>query len=197
MKIDVSNVLGNGEINAAYDFYAERFAGLRTRAIQRHLMTLPELHAVCTDTAVEKWRVFTDTGDLVGFATYSNILTSMPLIEPAFFQARWPREYAAKAIWYCGFVCVADTAPQGAFVELITRMYHQAAEHGGVISLDYCAANDRLARAVRLALHRVATERVTVPDGLSQTAFQATPVDTQTYWTYETAAPVQPAAVTG
>lgn len=179
LKTDVSTVLAGDEVSSAFAFYEERFAGLRTAALQRHLMTMPEFHFVCTDSGVEKWRVFTETGDLVALATYTNILTSMPLIEPAYFEVRWPELYAEGRIWYCGFVAVAADAPAATFLRLIYRMFTQALgkDGRGVISLDYCTANNRLAGKVSQTLSGFA-------GNAHFNNFVAVAADQQTYWTY-------------
>lgn len=180
MKIDISNTLAGGEVATAFAFYEERFANLRVAALQRHLMTMPEFHYMCSDSAVEKWRVFNDTGDLIALATYTNILTSMPLIEPAYFEHRWPAQFVDGRIWYCGFVAVAATAPNATFRHLIHRMFEQGLgkDGRGIISLDYCTANDKLAEAVRRTLTGFAIGAGFADD------FAAVAADRQTYWTY-------------
>ena len=177
-KFDVTRVLTAEEVSAAWQLYEERFTDLDSHAVQRHLMTREEFLHVCADRDVEKWRVFDERDRLVGLATYTNVLESMPLISPAYFAARYPEQFAAGQVWYCGFVCVSDVADSRTFLELITRMYRQAADRGGVISLDYCGVNEKLAQHVKVALTRLA--------GGARSGFRAAPADTQTYWVYET-----------
>jgi hypothetical protein len=177
-KFDVARVLTSDEVSVAWQLYQERFTDLDARAVQRHLMTWAEFHHVCADGDVEKWRVFDEHDQLVGLATYTNVLESMPLISPAYFAARYPEQFTAGQVWYCGFVCVAEQAGSTAFLELITRMYRHATDRGGVISLDYCGANEKLAQHVKVALTRLA--------GGADSGFRAVPADTQTYWVYET-----------
>ncbi|MET7394232.1 hypothetical protein ABZS66_12130 [Dactylosporangium sp. NPDC005572] len=174
----MKRLLSGEEAETAWALYEQRFAALNTRAVQRHLMTRAEFHYVCQDGNVEKWRVFDDHDQLVGLATYTNVLESMPLVSPAYFAARYPEQYAAGQVWYCGFVCIANEADSTTFLELITRMYRQAAAHGGVISLDFCRCNDDLARLVKVALTRLA--------GGPDSGFEAVRADTQTYWVYVT-----------
>jgi hypothetical protein len=179
VKLDQPVLLGDVDIEEAWQLYERRFAPLRAAALQRHLMYREEFHYLCRDPNVEKWRAFDDHGRLVGLATYTNVLTAMPLISPEYFAARWPQQYAAGRIWYCGFVAVADDAPRATFLKLIERMFQQGLgdDGRGVISLDYCTANDTLAEAVAKTLTKFA-ERA------GFTSFEARLRDRQGYWTY-------------
>ena len=174
LKIEVSDLVVGDHRVEAWRLYTDLFTELNRRTVQRHLMSHDEFADVCQDSRIEKWRVLHDDR-LVGLATYTNRLESMPLISPAYFAHRWPEHHATGRIWYCGFVGIAEHAPQGTFLQLIGRMYQQVADCGGVISLDYCAVNARLARAVERGLTSISGKKV-----------RAGIADTQSYWVYET-----------
>lgn len=179
LKIDQPITLGTDEIDTAWRLYSKRFEPLAAQALQRHVMYQHEFHYLCQDTSVQKWRAFDETDELRAFATFTNILTAMPLISPQYFAARWPKQYAENRIWYCGFVCVADNAPMRTFLMLIQRMFRQGlgTDGQGVIALDYCTANSPLADAVRRQLTNFAIE-----SGFE--SFEAAERDRQGYWTY-------------
>jgi hypothetical protein len=178
--------LGNHTITIAYDLvgdlaetawelYLEQFRELDGIALQRHLMTRPEFFYLCRLSAVQKWLVHASDGTLIGLATYSNNLSAMPLVSPTYFQRRWPEQFEQETIWYCGFVCV-DSPDRSVFPALIRAMYDQAAKHGGVIALDYCAERGRLASVV---------DRMLSAHG--GPGYRGYCADRQSYWVYETA----------
>lgn len=154
MKIEVLEVFSGELLEEAWQLYRDAFTELNAFTIQRHLMHRHEFDDVAGDLNVQKWVVFNDDGRLCGLATYTNELTSMPLISPAYFERRWPLLYAARKVWYCGFVA-DDRSSLGVFGMLVERMYAVAADCGGVISLDICQENERLARVVDLMMHRL------------------------------------------
>lgn len=163
MKIVIEELVRDGKLDDAWKLYQESFEELNAKTVQRHLMTRSEFEEVCWDIRVQKWLVFDDGGQICGMATYTNVLESMPLISPAYFERRWPQLFALSRVWYCGFVAVAPTAPAAAFVDLITGMYRVAERDGGVIGLDLCRWNDEvrhLSRVIRLVLHRASDGRV-------------------------------------
>lgn len=171
--VKVHDVVDGPLLGDARTLYHSCFADLDTLAVQRHLMYRDEFDGVMRDSRVQKYLAF--DGGLVGLATYTNQLESMPLISWRYFQRRWPHHYAQRRIWYCGFVAVADHAP-GAFTALVEAMWQVAYDQRGIICLDMCRHNDqvrRLSRVIPLMLHRlsedVRTERM----------------DEQSYWLYE------------
>lgn len=180
MKIDIRSDLAAADLDRAWTLYEESFAGLNAHAVQRHLMYRTEFDAVAADPRIQKWLAYNDDGDLVGLATYTNELDAWPLIAPEYFALRWPELYAAKAIWYCGFVAVQqNAAAANVFTAVITGMYRQAEEQHGVIALDFCSYNDmtrQIGRVIGLSLNRISNGRV-----------HAEVADTQTFMIYETA----------
>lgn len=164
MKIVIVEQLRDGELDDAWKLYEAAFQDLNTLTVQRHLMTRTEFDEVCWDIRVQKWLALDDSGQLCGLATYTNVLESMPLISPAYFQRRWPELFALSRVWYCGFVAVDKIARSASpFVEMITGMYRVAERDGGVIGLDLCRYNDEvrhLGRVIRLSLHRISDGQV-------------------------------------
>ncbi len=179
MKIVVEEQIRDGLLDDAWKLYDEAFRHLNTLTIQRHLMKRSEFEDVCWDRRIQKWLAYDDGGQLVGLATYTNILEAWPLISPEYFQQRWPQLYALSRIWYCGFVAVTAGAEAGVFTSMITGMYKVVERDGGVIGLDFCRHNDqayRIGKAISLSLKRISDGRV-----------RAERADEQTFMIYETA----------
>lgn len=176
--LEVLDLLTGDRMDAAWKFYTDRFSGLATQAVQRHLLRWDEFVDICMDTRIQKW-IVTDDGVIRGFAVYTNHLDAWPLISPDYFKARWPKLFDLQRIWYCGFVGVHDDRTAAhTFSELITAMYQQVEAVGGVIGLDVCRYNEEirsLPRVIRLMLTRISRGRV-----------RATKVDEQMFFTYET-----------
>lgn len=183
MKIDVLEILGGDLLEEAWELYHQAFRDLNALTVQRHLMYRGEFDEIAADLRIQKWLVLDDDGNLIGLATYTNELDAWPLISPAYFQRRWPVQYEAGQIWYCGFVAVPQHQ-RGVFIEMIAAMYRVAEVGGGVISLDMCRHNIeayRLDRAVQLWLTRVSGGKV-----------HAEAADAQTFMIYETAPDLAP-----
>ncbi len=164
MEIVVEEQVRDGLLDDAWKLYEQAFRHLNTLTVQRHLMHRSEFDEVCWDQRVQKWLAFDDDGQLVGLATYTNILESMPLISPEYFARRWPEHFALSRVWYCGFVAVAPgSTGSGVFMKMITGMYQVAERDGGVIGLDFCRHNDqafRIGKAIELSLRRISGGRV-------------------------------------
>jgi hypothetical protein len=162
---------------AVWTLYEDAFADLRSLAVQRHLMYRSEFDEVMYDTRISKYLALDDDGTLCGIATYTNDLEAVPLIAPEYFERHWPDHYAAKKIWYIGFVAVSPQA-QGreAFAQLVEQMYMLASSQNGLVGLDICTYNDdvrRMSRIFRLMVSRLSENM----------RFQR--IDQQSYWLYE------------
>ncbi|WP_426509497.1 hypothetical protein ACPPVO_01795 [Dactylosporangium sp. McL0621] len=189
LKTDVTLQL-NGDAHAeAWQVYERSMGGMASGAVQAHLLFYAEFADICMNISIEKWRILDpdNGGRCVGLAVFTNHLDAWPYISRTYFETRWPHAYAEQCIWCCGFVVTAPRAPQGTFVQLITAMYDQVADHGGIIGLDFADANTKLARIVDVVLARAARSRDS--DGSSAVGYRSQRTDGQRYWTYETAAP--------
>jgi hypothetical protein len=177
MNVKVVDEVHKTLIEDAWTLYHEAFNELNAFAVQRHLMYRSEFDEVMRDQRVQKYLCLEDADTLYGLSTYTNDLDAVPLISPQYFKRRWPRHYAERRIWYCGFVAVHPNGRSAnVFAELVEAMYLVAATQNGIIALDMCRFNDegrRLSRVVPLMLQRlsgdVRTERM----------------DEQSYWLYE------------
>jgi len=176
MTIKVVDAIAEDLLPEVWDLYSTTFYELNAMAVQRHLMYREEFDEVMLDRRVQKYLCLGDDGTVCGLSTFTNELEAIPLISPAYFQRRWPRLYAERRVWYCGFVAVEKSDhPTNAFAELVEAMYQTAAARNGIIGLDHCRYNgDRhLARVIELKLRRLAG------------TVRAEQMDEQSYWIYE------------
>ena len=162
---------------ALWTLYQDAFQELNTMAVQRHLMYRSEFDEVMGDSRVSKYLALQDDGTLCGVATYTNDLDAVPLISPLYFERHWPEHYAARKIWYIGFVAV-NPAHQGneAFANLVEEMYLVASSQNGLVGLDICTYNDdvrRMSRIFRLMVNRLSEN------------MRFSRIDQQSYWLYE------------
>jgi hypothetical protein len=178
MLVKVFDSIPDGELReAVWKLYEDSFAELRSLAVQRHLMYRNEFDDVMSDTRTSKYLAFDDDGTVCGITTYTNDLEAVPLIAPEYFERHYPEHYAAKKIWYIGFVAVSPQA-QGreAFALLVEQMYLVASAQNGLVGLDICTYNDEvrhMSRVFRLMIARQ-TENM-----------RFSRLDQQSYWLYE------------
>jgi len=178
MLVKVIDQITDGDLHeTAWKLYEESFAELRSLAVQRHLMYREEFDEVMRDTRISKYLALDDDGTLVGIATYTNDLDAVPLIAPEYFARFWPEHYAAKKIWYIGFVAVSPQS-QGreAFGLLVEQMYLVASAQNGLVGLDICTYNDEvrhMSRIFRMMISRQAEN------------MRFSRIDQQSYWLYE------------
>jgi S-adenosylmethionine/arginine decarboxylase-like enzyme len=159
----------------AWALYHAAFRELNALAVQRHLMYRGEFDAVIADRRVRKYLAIDDDGTLAGLATYTNDLDAVPLISPAYFERRWPQFYTQRRIWYVGFVAVHPSVwHRGLFIDLLSTMYHDTADDGGIRVFDMCRHNVErgLQQAVAALLDQLGGMR-------------AERADEQSYWAYE------------
>jgi hypothetical protein len=93
-------------LQSLWELYSDAFKDLNSLAVQRHLMYRNEFDEVMRDQRVQKYLCLDDDGTLYGLSTYTNDLAAVPLIAPEYFERHWPDHYAARKIWYIGFVAV-------------------------------------------------------------------------------------------
>ena len=178
MLVKVIDQVTDDDLNeAVWKLYDEAFRELKSLAVQRHLMYRHEFDDVMLDSRVQKYLCLEDDGTLCGVATYTNDLEAVPLIAPEYFERHWPEHFAAKKIWYIGFVAVHPHA-QGreAFAQLVEQMYLVASSQNGLVGLDICSFNDdarHMSRIFRLMVSR-----------LSGT-MRFDRIDQQSYWLYQ------------
>ena len=178
MLVKVIDQIPDGDLREVlWKLYEDSFAELRSLAVQRHLMYRSEFDEVMDDPRISKYLALEDDGTPVGIATYTNDLEAVPLIAPEYFERHWPEHYAAKRIWYIGFVCVGPQV-QGreVFAQLVEQMYLVASAQNGLVGLDICTYNDdtrHMSKIFRLMVRRLSDN------------MRFNRIDQQSYWLYE------------
>jgi hypothetical protein len=144
--------------------YEKAFTEVNTLAAQRHLMTITEFGQVLRDTRITKYVASNDNGDVLGHSVLTDDLRAWPLISPAYFERRWPKEYADRRIIYIGWVCALPGAPVTTFPDLIAAMLPTVVDRDCIGVMDFCTHNvvRGLPRATSRILGRLRpTDRVT------------------------------------
>lgn len=178
MVIKVVDQINDDDIlEAAWQLYDDAFRELNTLAVQRHLMYRSEFDEVMSDHRVQKYLCLDDDGTLLGLSTYTNDLDAVPLIAPEYFARHWPDEYAARKIWYIGFVAILPRM-QGCHLlhQLVEQMYLVAATQNGLVGLDICSYNDK----VRQLPHILKSMVNRLTDNMR---FER--IDQQSFWLYQ------------
>ena len=146
MTVLVQPVVDGELLEECWKVYQLSFDPLRHLALQRHVMYSDEFDAVMADARITKFLVRDQTGALVGLATMSDDLMSMPLVSPEYFAHHFPERYAARQIYYIGFLAVhPDHHGSGVFADLVGEMTRPVADKQGLAVLDVCNYNrDRM-----------------------------------------------------
>jgi GNAT superfamily N-acetyltransferase len=179
VDLSTSDVLQSSDREPGWHLYVSAFDELRTRAVQRHLMTRAEFDGVMDDRRVSKYEVVDPAqgGRLCGLATMTNHLEAMPLISPDYFAHRWPEQFRRRLIWYVGFVAVhPDYQGTGVFAVIVGSMCRMVAGAGGIAVLDVCRRADEV-YGLPAAIARL---NDTFADGGT-----CERIDEQSYWAYE------------
>jgi hypothetical protein len=179
MTVKILDVIGDDLEPTAWDIYVACFSKVNELAANRHLMYRHEFAEVMGDERVPKFLALDDAGEPVGLATFSNCLEAFPLVAPEFFEHHWPEAYAARRIFYAGFVGVVERARTSpAFGEFFGEFYRITEPVDGLVALDICTHNEqvkRLPRAIELMLYRISAGRS-----------RCRRVDSQSFWLYDT-----------
>ncbi len=171
--LTVHSVLEGPLAEEAWRLYLSAFGELAELAVQRHVMHHEEFYEVMADDKVDKYLSVGDDGKLQGLGTFTNDLTAVPLISPAYFRHRWPKLFVANKIWYVGFVATTRRQP-AAFTDIIAAMFNRAA--GGIVALDVCTHNQHVRNLPQAVEKLLARTVAPVP---------ATQLDAQNYWLYD------------
>jgi hypothetical protein len=161
-------------LEKAWDLYIETFEELRTAAAQRHVMFRSEFDEVMSDTRITKILGF-DGPRLCALAVETNDLHAVPLISPEFYEARYPAQYAAKAIVYVGFYAVGRNYQRSGVLIDLMRAIAAPVPPGAIVAMDI--SSSRRARHMDKAVGRI----VRSIDPGAQTVC----LDEQSFWAYE------------
>lgn len=170
MRLTIEHKLSDAAIAAFYPLYVAAFEPVSTRAAARHLLAAEHFEAEMVDERIDKYVLWDDDTPLA-LTTLSTDLDAVAWISPEYFAARYPEQYARRAIFYLGYTLVEpERAEQGMFHLMIDAIERRCAEARGVFAFDVCAYND--AHSVGRRIRRLGET-----DGWSLAA-----IDVQTYY---------------
>ncbi|MBF6274373.1 hypothetical protein A5780_18225 [Nocardia sp. 852002-20019_SCH5090214] len=127
-------------LDEAWTFYRETFTEINAMAAQRHLMRRDEFIDVMGDERIVKYLLTDDDNTIVGLGVSTNDLEAWPLISPAYFRRIYPAHFAARTLWYIGFIGVRPDL-RGGFAAMLEAMSAPQRDAGGIALMDYCAFN--------------------------------------------------------
>ncbi len=169
------------------DLYRRAFDPLRTLSAARQVLTDDEFSAEMVDPRVDKY-VAWEEGEPVGLSTLTRELETVPWISPEYFRARFPQHAERDALFYLGFALADPERRQlRAFAAMASAVVTTLSEAGGVCGYDVCAYNRdevRFADNLERFMKRQAPAVVNV-------------VDSQTYYTVDLAAALEPTTRSG
>ena len=171
ITVDKHAYLGPDQYREAWPLYVNAFRDLSELAVQAHLMPEEEFSDFCDDMGVEKHLARNAEGRLIGLGMVTNALDRWPLIAPAYFRRRWPREYDHRKIWYVGLICTDNGARgDGGFSAILQSMIDGRRDCR--FCMDYCSFREDqgIVQAVQKILTRLGWET------------EAERMDTQAYW---------------
>lgn len=155
-RITVEDAIAGEHLNRFYTLYLTSFGPLRTRAVARQVLHHHEFNEEMVDPRIAKYVAWDEHGEPEALATLTNHLNAVPWISPEYFAARYPEQWARKAVYYWGFVLVPRNQHRPfLFVELMNAVADKMAAERAVCAYDICAFNnatmrfgDQIARAV-------------------------------------------------
>ncbi|MFP3905724.1 MAG: hypothetical protein ACLFWR_01725 [Acidimicrobiales bacterium] len=157
------------------DLYRSAFAPLDSLAAARQSLTDDEFRDEMREESVLKFVGWDRQGTPVAMCMLATDLSKLPWISPAFWQQRYPEQFARNAIFYVGAVLVSPSVKGSLwFRRLLLATVRHAASHHGVGALDVCRYN-----AEEINLPRIVAE---VSAAVAEVEFEH--VDTQSYYAY-------------
>ena len=177
MRIEIEKVLRAEWSEPAWQFYLDAFEELRGVAVQRHIMHRHGFDEVRADHRVLNVAGLDEDGQMAALATITDDLDAVPLIEPAYFQQRWPRHVAERRVFYVGFLAVHPRRRgTGFFDRIVGEVHRMVRAADGLLAVDICQRNEdvfALPDSIRDALATFAGD------------VRSRRLDAQSYWLYE------------
>jgi hypothetical protein len=149
--ITVSRVVDAATAEALWRLYVDAFTPLQERAAARQLLSPDDFAREVLDARVKKYLAWGPGGEVVGLATVSPDLDTVPWISSAFYRRRYPEHFERHAIFYCGLAMVhPDARLTPAFPMLVAAFARDIAAAGGILAADMCRYNIELVELARV-----------------------------------------------
>jgi hypothetical protein len=173
--ITVEDMVDEATARRFYELYLETFGELATKAVARQVLHEHEFMEEMIDPRVEKYVAWTAEGEAIGMCTLTKHLETVPWISPEYFAHNYPEHSARGAVYYLGFILVAQQYRRSRmFVDLVRRAATTVVDDQAVCAYDICAYNDEVigvGRATEALLRRYMNFDVQTID--SQTYYRA------------------------
>lgn len=140
------SVVDGPRAEALHELYLEAFAPLRAQSAARQVLTPTEFFDQLLDPRIDKYIAWAD-GLMVGLATLTNRLDTVPWVSPEYFAARYPEHWARGGVYYLGFVVAHASLPHQQFLETVVEVgLPRLSAEQAVLAYDVCAYNDHILR---------------------------------------------------
>ena len=124
-----------------WSLYDAAFAPLRTASPCRQALTEAEFLEEMEDERITKLVVW-DGDEAVAMALLATDLAAIPWISQDYFAARYPEQYARRAIFYLGAILTAPHRREAGNAQLLgDAMVRYVAERDGVFAFDCASLN--------------------------------------------------------
>jgi hypothetical protein len=158
VSVTTETTVDEDTAEALWEMYSLSFQALQTRAAARQLVSRSDFDLEVLDPRVTKYIARGAEGTLLGLATLSNDLNTVPWISPEFYEVHYPVHVARKAVYYCGIAMVhPDARNTRAFAQMVSAFGRDIAVAKGILAADMCRFNIdglELARMVTLMMKR-------------------------------------------
>jgi hypothetical protein len=158
ISVTTDTTVDDATAEALWEMYSLSFQSLQTRAAARQLVSRSDFDLEVLDSRVTKYIARDADGTLLGLATLSNDLSTVPWISPEFYEVHYPVHMARKAVFYCGIAMVhPDARNTRAFAQMVSAFGRDIAAAKGILAADMCRFNIdglELARMVTLMMKR-------------------------------------------
>lgn len=158
VSVTTATTVDDATAEALWEMYSLSFQSLQTRAAARQLVSRSDFDLEVLDARVTKYIARSADGTLLGLATLSNDLSTVPWISPEFYEVHYPVHVARKAVFYCSVAMVhPDARATRAFAQMVSAFGKDIADAKGILAADMCRFNIdglELARMVTLMMKR-------------------------------------------
>jgi hypothetical protein len=172
-SLTVEQVIDDDMARRFYRLYKETFGELATKAVARQLLHEREFMEEMRDGRVDKIVAWDDCGDAVAMCTLTKHLETVPWVSPDYFAHHFPELTKRDAVFYLGFILVAEHQRRGhLFMQMIGKVNQIVTAEAGLCAYDICGYNDEalgMAKATATLINRLGE-------------FDIRTIDTQTYY---------------
>src|SRR5215212_5224947 len=145
--------IGGPAAQTLYSLYRQAFEPLKAKAVARQVLTGDEFFGQMRDDRIDKYVAWEPHGEPIGLITLTRHLEAVPWVSPEYFEARFPEQWARKAVYYLGYLLARPVTRRTRFLETICKVsVEPLVAERAVIAYDVCSYNnDMLDLAERIS----------------------------------------------